>query len=67
MGELVDLNEFRERILSSQFDAEKKKRADDKKKRQQKQNQRERRENELDDSMMRHPAYQSRKKKFEDD
>lgn len=67
MGELVDLNEFRERKLSSQFDAEKKKRADDKKKRQQKQNHRERKENEIDESMMRHPAYQSRKKKFEDD
>lgn len=60
MGELIDLNEFRQRKLSSQFDGQKKKKKN-------KQDLRERRENELDESMMRHPAYQSRKKKLEDD
>jgi hypothetical protein len=60
MGDVVDLNEFRERKLSSQFDAEKQKR-------KKKQELRERRDNELDESLMRHPAYQSRKKKSEDD
>jgi hypothetical protein len=67
MGDVVDLDEFRQKKLSAQFDAEKQKRADEKKKRQQKQNQRERRDNELDESMMHHPAYRSRKNKFEDD
>lgn len=60
MGELIDLNEFRQRKLSAQFDEQKKKKKN-------KQDLRERRENELDESMMRHPAYQSRKKKLEDD
>jgi hypothetical protein len=60
MGDVVDLNEFRERKLSSQFDSEKQKR-------KKKQELRERRDNELDESLMRHPAYQSRKKKSEDD
>lgn len=60
MGDVVDLNEFRQKKLSKQFDEEQKKR-------KQKQVLRERRENELDDSMSRHPAYQSRKKKFDDE
>lgn len=62
MGEIVDLNEFRQRKLSKQFDEEQKKR-------KRKQDLRERRENELDDSLSRHPAYlfQKNKKKFEED
>lgn len=60
MGDVVDLNEFRQKKLSKQFD-------DEQKKRKQKQINRERRENELDESMMRHPAYQSRKQKFDDE
>ena len=64
MGDVVDLNEFRERKLSKQFDEEQKKR-------KKKQIIRERRENEqdLDESVMRHPAYlfQRNKNKFDDD
>jgi hypothetical protein len=66
MGEVIDLDEFRRRKLSKQFD-------NVSKKTKKKQNIRERRENELDESEMRHPAYQNqpvrhqKKKKFEDD
>ena len=62
MGDVVDLNEFRQKKLSPQFD-------DEQKKRKQKQILRERRENELDESIMSHPAYlfQKNKKNFEDD
>lgn len=62
MGDVVDLNEFRQRKLSKQFDEEQKKR-------KKKQDLRERRENELDDSMSHHPAYlfQKNRKKFEED
>lgn len=62
MGDVVDLNEFRQKKLSRQFDEEQKRR-------KQKQVLRERRENELDDSMSRHPAYmfQKNKKKFDDE
>lgn len=64
MGELVDINEFRQKKLSTQFDEEQQKRADENKKRKQKQILRERRENELDDSMMNHPAYLFQKNKL---
>lgn len=62
MGELVDLNEFRQRKLSRQFDATQKKK-------KKKQDIREMRENELEESMMNHPAYlfQKNKGKFKDD
>lgn len=62
MGDVVDLNEFRQKKLSKQFDEEQKRR-------KQKQINRERRENELEDSMSRHPAYmfQKNKKKFDDE
>jgi hypothetical protein len=66
MGEVIDLDEFRRRKLSKQFD-------NVSKKTKKKQNIRERRENELDESEMRHPSYQNqpvryqKKKKFEDD
>lgn len=66
MSDVVDLNEFRQKKLSAQFDAEQQKRADEKKKRKQKQILRERRENELDDSVMNHPAYLFQKNKFKD-
>lgn len=63
MGEVVDLNEFRQRKLSRQFDTA------PKKKKVSKQVLRERRENEDDESMMSHPAYlfQKNKNKFKDD
>ena len=62
MGELIDLNEFRQRKLSRQFD-------ETQKKKKKKQDIREMRENELDESMMNHPAYlfQKNKGKFKDD
>lgn len=62
MGDVIDLNEFRQKKLSKQFDEEQKRR-------KQKQINRERRENELEDSMSRHPAYmfQKNKKKFDDE
>jgi hypothetical protein len=66
MSDVVDLNEFRQKKLSAQFDAEQQKRADENKKRKQKQILRERRENELDDSVMNHPAYLFQKNKFKD-
>lgn len=64
MGDVVNMDEFRQKKLGKQFD-------DEQKKRKQKQVIRERRENEqdLDESIMRHPAYlfQKNKKKFDDD
>jgi hypothetical protein len=60
MGDVVDLNEFRQKKLSPQFDNEHKKR-------KQKQILRERRENETDDFMDSYPAYLFQKNKFEDD
>lgn len=59
MGDVVNLNEFRQKKLSNQFDEEQKRR-------KQKQINRERRENELDESIMNHPAYLFQKNKFKD-
>lgn len=62
MGDVTDLNDFRQKKLSKQFDEEQKKR-------KQKQINRERRENELNDSVSNHPAYlfQKNKKRFDDE
>ena len=58
MGDIISLDEYRQRKLGSQFDVDKKK-----KKKPNKQVIRERRENEIDDNNKRHPS----KRKFKED